>query len=134
MSECPLINAPLQPEEEPILEKLLSIRERLETVRRDRSTYVKSCDVVPLYDELIEQVEQLNQVRKDMSERQNRGIIYLFSVSNLHFHRNEKFQNNNYPEYLTSLNIIVDSVLHACFQLMSLAYLTIGKRHEAPAV
>ena len=80
MPECPLINAPLQPEEEPILEKLISIRDRLETLKRDRSTYVKSCDVVPLYDELIEQVEQLNSARKDMPEKQNRGMfIPLFS-------------------------------------------------------
>lgn len=80
MPEYPLINAPLLPEEEPILEKLLSIRSQLETLKRDRSTYVKSCDVVPLYNELIEQVEQLNQVRKNLPERQNRGIFCLFSA------------------------------------------------------
>ena len=74
MPECPLINAPLEPEEEPILEKLSSIQERLEKLKRDRSTYVKSQDVIPLYDETVEQVEILNRIRKDKPVKQNRGI------------------------------------------------------------
>ena len=78
MPECPLINAPLQPEEEPILERLSSIKNRLEALKRDRSTHVKSCDVIPLYDELIEQVEQLNAARKNMPEKQNRGMLISF--------------------------------------------------------
>ena len=110
MPECPLINAPLQPEEEPILEKLSSIRVRLEILKRDRSTYVKSCDVVPLYDELIEQVEQLNQVRKDMPKRQNRGISTFsrpkdFNLLDMNCFQCQLFGHANGIKYHSGFNI-----------------------------
>ncbi|CAI6338555.1 unnamed protein product [Periconia digitata] len=100
MTDSPAVRIPLDPTEQPILDTLLSIRTKLELLKQDRSTYVKSQDVIELYDQVIAQVELLNQIRTTKRLEQNR----------------------------------VDTVLDDCFQLISLAYMTIGKTHEAPAV
>ncbi|KAK0653433.1 UPF0662 protein [Lasiodiplodia hormozganensis] len=89
MTDSPAVRAPLDPQEQPILDQLLSIRTQLELLRADKSTYVKSEDVIRLYGSIIEQVERVNK--------------------------------------------LLDTVLDDCFQLISLAYMAIGKNHEAPA-
>jgi hypothetical protein len=100
MTDSPLPRIPLDPKEQPILDKLQSIRTELELLKRDRSTYVKSQDVLKLYDQVIEQVMILNEIRETKRLEQNK----------------------------------VDYMLDDCFQLISLAYLTVGKNHEPPAV
>jgi hypothetical protein len=108
---------PLDPKEQPILDKLQSIRTELELLKRDRSTYVKSQDVLKLYDQVIEQVIILNEIRETKRLEQNKGT--------------------SPPTISTSpvmLMCIVDYMLDDCFQLISLAYLTVGKNHEPPAV
>ncbi|KAF1960255.1 hypothetical protein CC80DRAFT_489456 [Byssothecium circinans] len=100
MTDSPAARIPLDPKEQPILDSLLAVRTKLELLKQDRSTYVKSQDVIELYDQVIAQVELLNQIRTTKRLEQNR----------------------------------VDTVLDDCFQLISLAYMTIGKTHEAPAV
>ncbi|KAF2833944.1 hypothetical protein CC86DRAFT_365703 [Ophiobolus disseminans] len=100
MTDSPLPRIPLDPKEQPILDKLQSIRTELELLKRDRSTYVKSQDVLNLYDQVIEQVIILNEIRETKRLEQNK----------------------------------VDYMLDDCFQLISLAYLTVGKNHEPPAV
>jgi len=100
MTDSPLPRIPLDPKEQPILDKLQSIRTELELLKRDRSTYVKSQDVLNLYDQVIEQVVILNEIRETKRLEQNK----------------------------------VDYMLDDCFQLISLAYLTVGKNHEPPAV
>lgn len=76
MADSPAVRIPLDPKEQPILDKLLAVRTKLELLKQDRSTYVKSQDVVDLYDEVIEQVEPLNVIRATHAKRleQNRGI------------------------------------------------------------
>ncbi|XP_014550423.1 hypothetical protein COCVIDRAFT_31833 [Bipolaris victoriae FI3] len=100
MTDSPLPRIPLDPKEQPILDRLQSIRTELELLKRDRSTYFKSQDVLKLYDQVIEQVIVLNEIRETKRLEQNK----------------------------------VDYMLDDCFQLISLAYLTIGKNHEPPAV
>jgi len=100
MTDSPLPRIPLDPKEQPILDKLQSIRTELELLKRDRSTYVKSQDVLKLYDQVIEQVIILNEIRVTKRHEQNK----------------------------------VDYMLDDCFQLISLAYLTVGKNYEPPAV
>lgn len=73
MSDSPFAQAPLDPREKPILETLLLIRDKFLLLKQDRSTYVKSQDVIPLYDQVIEQVRRLNAVRADNKLEQNRG-------------------------------------------------------------
>ena len=61
--ESPITHAPVGSQEKPILEKLLLIRDKLLLLKQDKSTYIKSQDVIPLYDDVIEQVHLLNDVR-----------------------------------------------------------------------
>jgi hypothetical protein len=73
MTDSPLPRIPLDPKEQPILDKLQSIRTELELLKRDRSTYVKSQDVLNLYDQVIEQVIVLNEIRETKRLEQNKG-------------------------------------------------------------
>ena len=65
MSDSPFALAPLDPREKAILEALLIVRDKLLLLKQDKSTYVKSQDVLPLYEQVIEQVSKLNGVRED---------------------------------------------------------------------
>ena len=73
MSDSPFIQAPTDPREKPILEHLVETRDKLLLLKQDRSTYVKSQDVMPLYDEVIKQVQALNEIRTEKQLEQNRG-------------------------------------------------------------
>jgi hypothetical protein len=72
MTDSPLYRIPLDPKEQPILERILDIRDSLSLLKQDRSTYVKSQDVLILYNSLIDQVEALNRLRIDKRDEQNR--------------------------------------------------------------
>ncbi|KAJ5321171.1 hypothetical protein N7476_004173 [Penicillium atrosanguineum] len=102
--ESPANSVPLDPREQPILECLLRTRDSLLLLKQDKSSYIKSRDVLPLYEEVIGQVENLNAVRKE-KERPTRLVHYR-----------------------------LDYVLDDCFQLISLLFLTVGRNNEAPAV
>lgn len=72
MTDSPFQRIPLDPKEQPILDRVLVIRDHLSLLKQDRSTYVKSADVVKYYTQLVEQVELLNQIRIDKRDEQNR--------------------------------------------------------------
>jgi hypothetical protein len=72
MTDSPLYRLPLDPQEQPILERILNLRDSLSLLKQDRSTYVKSQDVLLLYNNLIDQVEALNRIRADKRNEQNR--------------------------------------------------------------
>lgn len=72
MSDSPAFRHPLDPNEQPILDALLNIRDHLSILKQDRSTYVKSEDVIKYYDQLIQQVEALNKIRMHKRDEQNR--------------------------------------------------------------
>ncbi|KAL8764525.1 MAG: hypothetical protein Q9209_007981 [Squamulea sp. 1 TL-2023] len=65
MTDLPAFHIPLEPKEQPILGEILSIRDRLTHLKRDRSTYIKSHDVLEVYEQVIEQVHLLNKVREE---------------------------------------------------------------------
>ena len=75
MTDSPAVQAPLDPREQPILDAVLTIRDNLSLLKQDKSTYIKSQDILDLYDQTIEQVHQLNRIRKDHGKplEQNRG-------------------------------------------------------------
>lgn len=77
MTDSPAVQAPLDPKEQPILDRILVIRDKLSLLRQDKSTYIKSYDVLRLYGQVIEQVHLLNVIREehDKSLEQNRGAI-----------------------------------------------------------
>lgn len=75
MTDSPAVQIPLDPKEQPILDHIFNIRNKLSLLKRDKSTYIKSHDVLALYEQIIEQVHLLNVIRKEHSKprEQNRG-------------------------------------------------------------
>lgn len=67
--ESPALPVPLDPQEQPILERLLHIRDALLLLKQDKSSYIKSRDVFPRYEEVIAEVEKVNAVRKEQDRR-----------------------------------------------------------------
>ncbi|KAL6714908.1 hypothetical protein ACLMJK_007168 [Lecanora helva] len=65
MADSPAVQASLDPKEAPILDRVLYLRDKLSLLKQDKSTYIKSHDVLGLYDEVIEQVHLLNTIRKE---------------------------------------------------------------------
>lgn len=88
MTDSPHPRIPLDPSEQPILDRLLQVRDRLSLLKQDRSTYIRSHDVVKLYNEVIEQVEKLNKLRTNKREEQNKVDLVLddcFALISLFF-------------------------------------------------
>jgi len=73
MADTPNLPPPLDSREEPILKSLLRIRDELTVLKQDRSQYVKSSDVLPLYERVVEQVRLLNDIRVDKPQEDNQG-------------------------------------------------------------
>ena len=78
MTDSPDFQNPLDPKEQPILDRLLVIRDKLSLLKQDRSTYIKSHDVLDLYEHIIQQVHLLNIIREDHDKpwEQNRGAVF----------------------------------------------------------
>ena len=50
--------------EQSVLEKLIQLRQRLQLLNKDRTKYIRSQDVLAIYDSLIDQVQKLNTIRQ----------------------------------------------------------------------
>jgi hypothetical protein len=76
MTDSPRFQLPIDPEERPIEGQLQQIRTKLELLKQDKTNYVRSEDVINLYEEVIGQVHALNTIRqaKNKPDEQNRGI------------------------------------------------------------
>lgn len=72
MTDTPNVPLPVDPREQPILDNLLLLRDQLTLLKQDRTTYVKSSDVMQLYDKVVEQVRLLNEIRVDKPQVENR--------------------------------------------------------------
>jgi hypothetical protein len=94
MTDSPRPRGPLDPKEQPILDRLYEIRSQLELLKQDKSTYVKSQDVIQLYEKVIEQVIILNEIRTTKRTEQNKvdqvldDCFQLISLSFLTIGRN----------------------------------------------
>ncbi|KAK7206238.1 hypothetical protein BZA70DRAFT_128058 [Myxozyma melibiosi] len=68
-----------------ILQRLVTIRERLTAIKQDRSTYIKSSDISSLYDQLIAEVRKINHIREQpgLRDEQNRVDVVLDDVFQL---------------------------------------------------
>jgi hypothetical protein len=73
MTDSPRLSLPIDPEERPIEGALLQIRNSLELLKADKSNYVKSEDVMKMYEQVIVQVNALNKLRENKRDEQNRG-------------------------------------------------------------
>ncbi|RYP30655.1 hypothetical protein DL767_006155 [Monosporascus sp. MG133] len=70
--DTPKIPAPKDEGEKEILENMINIRDQLQLRKLDRSTYVRTQDVMVLYDRTIEQVKRLNEIRHGKAAEENR--------------------------------------------------------------
>jgi hypothetical protein len=77
--DTPACPPPKNAQEQNILEKLSLIRNKLLLLKQDRTTYIRSQDVLPLYDETIEQVRELNDLRSSEDNEENRGTYITIS-------------------------------------------------------
>ncbi|KAI0913855.1 hypothetical protein F4823DRAFT_558685 [Ustulina deusta] len=70
--ETPKFPPPRDEGEKQVLEELVAIQDRLLLRKLDRTTYVRSQDVIGLYDETTHQVKRLNEIRSGKSVEENR--------------------------------------------------------------
>ncbi|TGJ82092.1 hypothetical protein E0Z10_g6663 [Xylaria hypoxylon] len=70
--ETPKFPPPRDEGEKQVLEKLVSIQDQLLLRKLDRTTYVRSQDVIGLYDETTHQVKHLNEIRSGKAVEENR--------------------------------------------------------------
>ncbi|KNZ55097.1 hypothetical protein VP01_276g17 [Puccinia sorghi] len=113
---------PVPATELPILEALVNIRARLTKLKKDRSEYIRACDVMQIYAAVIKQVNKLNEVRDD-SASDGAAASREQEDPEPHSSSHETHHSNNR----------VDTTLNDVFQLLSLFFLTIGKSRESPA-
>ncbi|KAK0387290.1 hypothetical protein NLU13_5603 [Sarocladium strictum] len=72
--ETPGIPPPHDEREQAILDQFILIRDQLLLLKQDRTTYIRSQDVIPLYDQMIEQVSQLNAIRADAGVKEETRV------------------------------------------------------------
>lgn len=73
MADTPNLPPPIDPREQPVLDSLRNLRDQLTLLKQDRTTYVKSSDVMPLYEKVVAQVKILNELRADKPHEDNQG-------------------------------------------------------------
>ena len=75
MTDTPTYRLPVDSQEQPILDSIEHIRDELSLLKSDRSTYIRSEDIIGYYDQLIHQVQLLNDIRERDGKplEQNRG-------------------------------------------------------------
>ncbi|KAI9737740.1 MAG: hypothetical protein M1834_009108 [Cirrosporium novae-zelandiae] len=62
------VKAPIDPKEQPILDQLIGIRDKLLVHKQDKSTYIKSRDIIPIFDECVEQLRLLTEIRPALAQ------------------------------------------------------------------
>ncbi|PNS19440.1 UPF0662 protein [Sphaceloma murrayae] len=77
MTDSPRPRIPLDPSEQPILDSILRIRDQLSLLKQDRSSYIRTDDVMNYYKQVMQQVEKLNDIRSSKPDEQNRVDLVL---------------------------------------------------------
>ncbi|KAL9640728.1 MAG: hypothetical protein Q9164_000123 [Protoblastenia rupestris] len=90
MTDSPALHLPLDPQEQPILDRVIGLRDQLFLLKQDKSTYIKSQDVIAIYDRVIEEVHLLNTLRAEHgkpleSNRVDRVLEDCFQLISLFF-------------------------------------------------
>ncbi|KKA26956.1 hypothetical protein TD95_001050 [Thielaviopsis punctulata] len=87
--DTPSCPHPVDSQEQEVLKQLEIIRDKLILLKRDRTTYIRSQDVLPLYDELMEQVRLLDASRvgkePNHENRVDRVLESCFQLISLFF-------------------------------------------------
>lgn len=79
--DTPACPPPRDSREQSVLDELVAIRDTLLLLKADRTTYIRSQDIIPLYDKTVEQVRHLNEIRAGDSKEENRGVDFPLGVS-----------------------------------------------------
>ncbi|KAH7149157.1 hypothetical protein B0J13DRAFT_298678 [Dactylonectria estremocensis] len=72
--DTPAIPLPRDPRERVILDRLTVVRDQLLLLKQDRTNYIRTQDVMPLFDETMEQVKELNIVRAETGDNQENRL------------------------------------------------------------
>lgn len=86
--DTPKIPAPRDEGEKRILAELVSLRDQLLLRKLDRTTYVRTQDVMVLYEKTLDQVRQLNELRRGHKREENqvdRVVDSCFQLLSLFF-------------------------------------------------
>lgn len=75
--DTPAVPLPKDERERQILDKLTVIRDNLLLLKRDRTKYIRTQDVMTLYDQLVEQVKLLNEIRQGEHKGENRRTLAM---------------------------------------------------------
>jgi hypothetical protein len=70
--DTPAVPMPRDAREREILDSLVGIRDHLLLLKRDRTKYIRTQDVMLIYDQVVQQVRQLNEIRKGERPGENR--------------------------------------------------------------
>ncbi|KAK1836022.1 hypothetical protein QBC39DRAFT_340239 [Podospora conica] len=70
--DTPAVPMPRDAREREILDTLVGIRDHLLLLKRDRTKYIRTQDVMLIYDQVVEQVRRLNEIRKGERPGENR--------------------------------------------------------------
>jgi hypothetical protein len=84
--ETPVWAPPKDDRERRILDRLVETRDSLLLLKSDRTTYIRSQDVLPLYNEIIQQVKELNEMRSEDETKKEETQRMVFSVGPLTGH------------------------------------------------
>ncbi|KAM0188749.1 hypothetical protein ACHAPA_009291 [Fusarium lateritium] len=68
--DTPAIPMPRDPRERAILDKLQLVRDRLLLLKQDRTNYIRTQDVMPLFDDTMDQVKDLTVVRAETGDKE----------------------------------------------------------------
>lgn len=68
---------PRDAREQAILARLTVVRDKLLLLKMDRTTYIRSQDVIPLYDETIEQIKEMNTIREEIGAKDENRCMPL---------------------------------------------------------
>lgn len=79
--DTPKFPPPSNEGEQEILQQLELVLSQLQIRRADRANYVRSQDVMVLYDQTIEQVRKLAELRQGKKVGENRGMTISFTIS-----------------------------------------------------
>ena len=101
------------------LHKLEEIRDHLGQVKKDRTVYVRSEDVLKQYRLLCQQIHAVAHMDKDNDE--------LGGLSR------SSYSTSSEPPWEANKPHLVYLLITDCFLLVSLFFLTVGKNNEPPA-
>ncbi|KAL2278952.1 hypothetical protein FJTKL_14101 [Diaporthe vaccinii] len=67
--DTPVVPPPQDAREQEVMERLAAIRDQLLLLKQDRTKYIRSQDVIGLYEQTIEEIRKVNEIRGDAKDQ-----------------------------------------------------------------